>query len=251
MELRMNTLETVMVNGFVRRLNLKEAIQGAMAAGNYEPLHTEWIVKTLSIGGRFVDVGANFGYFASLASRIVGPTGRVFAFEPSPIAGRSLQAMIDDNQITNMELCRAAVGQCPGEIEIHLPPADEVVHSPSAFVTDPCFTPCRVPMVSLDSYPGLNDGKPIDLIKIDVEGYEPNVIEGMRSLIRRGLVRNMTCEFNSGWLRHNSAMTPAKLLEIVLGLGFEITATTEKTTGMERGGLIPYELQDILFCYVG
>ena len=102
-------------------------------------------------------------------------------------------------------------------------------------------------MVALDSYEPLNDGLPIDLVKIDVEGFEPNVIEGMRSLIGRRLVRNMICEFNSGWLRRNNGMTPARLLKIILDLGFKITAKTEKTVGMERGGVIPYELQDILF----
>ena len=236
----------VMVNGFTRHLNLGEAIQSSMAAGKYEPRQTAWVKATLRTGGRFVDVGANFGYYASLASQIVGPNGRVFAFEPSPIAQASLKDMISENRITNIDLCCAAVGNCEGEVDIFLP-SDEQLHSPSIFPCDDSFTSHRVPMVALDSYKPLNDGHPIDLIKIDVEGFEPNVIEGMRSLIGRRLVRNMTCEFNSGWLRRNNGMTPAQLLKTILDLGFKITAKTEKTVGMERGGIIPYELQDILF----
>lgn len=247
----MRSTITTKLHGLSRHLNPNEAIQAAMAAGNYEPEQTKWVIETLRPGSRFVDVGANFGHYSGLASSIVGPEGRVFAFEPSPIGVDSLNEMITENRITNIELCPAAVGECAGEIEIHLPPPEEIVHSPSAFATEPSFTPHRVPMIALDSYLPLNDGVVIDLIKVDVEGYEPNVIAGMKSLIRRGLVRNIACEFNSGWLRHNNSMTPAGLLQIILELGFSISAMTEKVIGMERGGSRQFELQDILFRYTG
>lgn len=242
----MGKLTTVTVNGFSRRLNLEETIQSLMAAGNYEPEQTAWVSGILQPGSRFVDVGANFGYFASLASSIVGPRGRVFAFEPSPIAQSSLRDMIECNHVTNIELCAMAVGDANGDVEILLPP-DEKLHSPSIFACDDSFIPCKVPMVALDAYPPLNDGRPIDLIKIDVEGFEPNVLAGMRRLIGQGMVRHMSCEFNSGWLRRNNGMTPAELLRIVLDFGFEIKARTQKLAGIEHDGVTPYELQDILF----
>jgi len=239
---------TVLVNGFTRRLDLREGIQGSMASGTYEPHQTEWVRSILRPGSSFVDVGASFGYYASLASRIVGPTGRVFAFEPSPVAHASLLEMVADNGITNIKLCQAAAGDRNGEVDILLPPDDQL-HSPSIFNCEEGFTPHRVPLVRLDSHPPLADGVPIDLIKIDVEGFEPNVIEGLRGLISRGLVRNISCEFNSGWLRRNGGMTPERLLETILGLGYAVVARTEKAVGMERDGVTPYELQDILFSY--
>jgi hypothetical protein len=54
-------------------------------------------------------------------------------------------------------------------------------------------------------------------------------------------------EFNSGWLRRNGGMTPERLLEMILGLEYAVVSRTEKAVGMERDGVTPYELQDILF----
>ena len=239
---------TVIVNGLKRRLDLREGIQSSMASGAYEPHQTEWVRSILRPGGRFVDVGASFGHYTSLASGIVGAEGRVFAFEPSPVAHASLLEMVADNGITNIELCQAAVGDREGEVEILLPPDDQL-HSPSIFSCEDGFTPHRVPLVRLDAHAPLADGVPIDLIKIDVEGFEPNVIEGMRLLIARGMVRNISCEFNSGWLRRNAGMTPARLIKTIRGLGYAVVASTEKVVGMERDGETPFELQDVWFTY--
>ena len=242
----MKTLTKTKVNGFVRMLDMGEAIQRSMAKGKYEPEQTAWVKKTLGRGGRFVDIGANFGYYTSLASSIVGPTGRVFAFEPSPVAQESLREMVELNRITNIELIHAAVGDRAGSIELLLP-LDGPVHSPSIFASEGNFTAFTVPMIALDDYAPLNDGVAIDLMKIDVEGFEPNVIAGLQSLAKRGQIRNLLCEFNSGWLRRNLNTTPAQLLESILALGFKIATQGKKVTGLESCGKITYELQDILF----
>jgi FkbM family methyltransferase len=196
---------------YVVRLDRSEAIQRAMAEGAHEPKQTQWVTSILKPGARFVDIGASFGHYTALASHIVGPTGQVFAFEPSPLPHGTLAAMIADNDIANIHLVRSAVGDSSGQIDIYLPPRTDPIHSPSAFTAGEGFSPCRVPIVALDDFAPLNDGVTIDLIKIDVEGYEPNVIAGMRGLIERGLVRNMMCEFNSGWLRRNRETTPSPL----------------------------------------
>jgi hypothetical protein len=104
-------------------------------------------------------------------------------------------------------------------------------------------------MVALDRFAPLRDNRRIDLIKIDVEGFEPNVIKGMKDLICSGAVRNIMCEFNSGWLRHNSGMTPQLLSDLILGFGFSIRDRTEKIIHLERDGETTFELQDILFSW--
>jgi len=244
-----NKMTRAVIHSFAMNLDLTEAIQRSMFDGTYEPPQTAWASNILRAGNRFVDVGASFGHYTSLASQIVGQTGKVFAFEPSPVPNAVLAEMISENRISNIELVRAAVGERSGEIDLNLP-TDNIVHSPSVFYSGSDFVPTRVPMIALDEFGPLNDGRAIDLIKIDVEGFEPNVIAGMKRLIGRGMVRNMMCEFNSGWLRHNSHMTPQRLLDCILDLGFSIRERTEKTTGLERGGERTYELQDILFAWM-
>lgn len=55
-----------------------------MAAGAYEPEQTAWARECLLGGDRFVDIGASFGWYTALAYTIVGPMGRVFAFDQVP-----------------------------------------------------------------------------------------------------------------------------------------------------------------------
>lgn len=114
------------------------------------------------------------------------------------------------------------------------------------FSTGLFVVPLQVPLLSLDRYAPLDDGRPIKLVKIDVEGYEPNVLGGMRSLAQRGLVENLFCEFNSGWLKRNAMTTPAQLFDLAASYGFSVHKKTTLQVFPERNG-DPYELQDIWF----
>ncbi len=236
----------VRVHSFWMNLDLGDAIQKQVHLGGYEPAQTAWISNSLKPGHRFVDIGANCGYYTALASKLVGPNGQVFSFEPSPIVSTIIADMIADNRISNIELVKSAVGADNGEVEIYMPDGAPV-HSPSAFFSDPTFKTIRVPMLALDSYALLNDGRPLDFVKIDVEGFEPNVIDGMKNLIKDGYVKNLLCEFNSGWLRRNANYTSKRLLESVLDLGMSIHNKTESSIGMEPDGITPFEVQDIWF----
>lgn len=232
------------VHSLLMRLDTNEGIQRGMAQGVYEPEQTAWLKACLSPGDRFVDLGANFGWYTALASTILKKSGHVFAFEPSPIANGVIANTIEENHLNNVTLIRAAVGDADGQVQIYLPVNDSV-HSPSIFFSDPQFIPLQVPLISLDNYGPFVDGRPINLIKMDVEGYEPNVIRGMRYLIRRGLVKNIFCEFNSGWLKPNST-TPAELFELITSYGFVVHKKTELQMGYQPDGQL-FECQDMWF----
>lgn len=230
------------------RLDTREVIQSSMADGSYEPTQTAWARECLSEGDRFVDVGANFGWYTMLASTLVGQNGSVFAFEPSPVAASIIAEAIEENGLNNVTLVRAAVGDAIGHEQIYMP-VNYSIHSPSVFQSGTEFTPLKVPLIKLDSYAPLADGKPIKLLKIDIEGYEPNALRGMRGLAEQGMIRNLFCEFNSGWLKRN-ATTPAQLLEQILSYGFTVHQKTSLQVHPELNG-DPYELQDIWFRWSG
>lgn len=232
------------INGV--RLDTNEAIQSSMANGSYEPIQTAWARECLSEGSRFVDVGANFGWYTMLASTIVGPKGRVFAFEPSPVATSVIADAIAENALTNVTLVRAAVGDTVGHEQIYMPVRDSV-HSPSVFQSGGDFKPLQVPLIELDSYAPLTDGPPIDLMKIDIEGYEPNAMRGMRGLAQKGMIKNIFCEFNSGWLKRNGT-TPAQLFDQIVSYGFRVHQKTNLEAHSELNG-DPYELQDVWFTW--
>ena len=102
------------------KLDPGEGIQNAMIRHAYEPEQTEWLKETLGLGDVFADVGANFAYFTGLASLIVGRSGHVFAFEPSPVASDVIASTIQTNRIRNVPLTRAAVGDRSGSESIYI-----------------------------------------------------------------------------------------------------------------------------------
>lgn len=212
------------VNQVTVRLDLGESIQQSMILGTYEPIQTAWFKQCLLPGDVFIDVGASFGYYTTLGALLVGPTGKVFAFEPSPIANQAIEEMIAASMFQNVFLTKAAVGKEAGSVSLFLPNTRNC-HSPSILKSDPGFVPVQVPIIALDHFAPLENVPKVKLVKIDVEGYEPDVLAGMERLVKEKRIENIICEFNSGWLRRNS-MTPVQLLEHFLNLGYQVYKQT-------------------------
>jgi FkbM family methyltransferase len=233
------------VNQATIRLDLFEMIQQNMFLGMYEPTQTAWFKQCLRPGDAFIDVGASFGYYTTLGASLVGPTGQVFAFEPSPVASQVLEEMIEASGLYNVILTKAAVGRENDNIPLFLPTTRNL-HSPSILPSDPEFSAIQVPLIALDQFSPFENVPKIKLVKIDVEGYEPDVLAGMGRLIKEKRIENIICEFNSGWLKRNST-TPEQLLERFLDLGYQVRMQTslEKNLIGHHGEL--FNLQDFWF----
>jgi FkbM family methyltransferase len=238
------------VNGAKMRLDLNESIQRQMFLGAYEPVQTGWFKECLGTGDVFVDIGASFGHYTTLAAALVGPRGKVFAFEPSPVAGKVLEEAINESELQNVFLTKAAVGKRNGTIELYMPTTTPDLHSPSTIKSDPHFTPIQIPVISLDTFAPFATLESINLMKIDVEGYEPDAFSGMNHLLSEKRIKNIFCEFNSWWLARNLT-TPAELLEQILAFGYEIHKKTDKLTGLPAHGGGTFDLQDIWFMLPG
>jgi hypothetical protein len=85
------------------------------------------------------------------------------------------------------------------------------------------------------------------MIKIDVEGSEPDVLEGMSTLARSGRIRRVICEFNSWWLNANNTSIE-DLQRRFSVMGFEAEESTEWQRGPASGGGT-FDLQDVLYRY--
>lgn len=236
---------TGLVNQARMRLDLRETIQRQMFLNCYEPTQTEWFGRCLAPGDCTVDVGASFGWFTTLASSLVGPKGRVFAFEPSRVASGVIENAIRESGIANVVLTKAAVDRQAGSVTLFMP-TTEGLHSPSLLPSDPSFVPTEVPVVVLDDFAPLQAVERIKLVKIDAEGYEPNVLDSMRRLIREKRIENVICEFNSGWLKRN-ATTPERLRQEFLDLGFRVREQTDRQENLPGYKGETFELQDVWF----
>jgi len=151
--------------------------------GSYEPQVQDLIGRTLRPGGVFVDVGANIGTFTIPAADHVGPSGKVVAIEASPNVFGVLQKNVALNNIGNVKLICAAAGSSNDEARFYPAPTDHFGMGSRA----PQFnaTPISVPCVTLDSLVREFGLPSVDLIKIDVEGFELDVLKGAIELLGR------------------------------------------------------------------
>lgn len=158
------------------KFNAKGGFAGYLL-GTSEPLEQETLARLLKPGDVFYDIGANVGFYSTIAARIVGSEGRVYAFEPSHTSAASVRKNAALNGFTDVEVIEAAVGERSGRarfIEGRLPANSNIVPSENGEVT----------VISVDEYIDSADARAPDLVMIDVEGAEIDVLRGMLRTIR-------------------------------------------------------------------
>ena len=148
--------------------------------GLWEPNLSAWIVSRLHSGDVFVDVGANVGYFTLLTARCVGPAGKVVAIEAMPAIFEHLARHVRDNRLTNVRLAnKAAVGPgAPPEVELFWG-SEENVGSTGMIGRDSVDPGVRVGASTLADILTDEECARARLIKIDVEGVEPETVHGL------------------------------------------------------------------------
>ena len=147
--------------------------------GTYEPEVLDALCAALRPGSVFWDVGAHVGYLSAVASRLVGPTGEIVAFEPNPSNLGRLRRTIELNGLENVRVRPVAISDGPAELRFLLHASSSMGH-----VADPAQDgeTIVVEASSLDHEAATS--RTPDLVKIDVEGHEPSVIAGAAELCR-------------------------------------------------------------------
>lgn len=151
--------------------------------GTWEPKVSEVVAGVVKKGMTVIDVGAHIGYYSLYFAKCVGPTGRVFSFEPVPENLALLRKNIQLNQISWIEVLPNAVYSCTKDISFAVPSESE--NSGEGSLTHGCGGgQILVHAVSLDSFCSSSDIRP-DLIKMDVEGAELEALLGAKNTIDR------------------------------------------------------------------
>lgn len=145
---------------------------------NLDPFEEEaFFRRYLKPGDVVVDVGANVGTLTCLAAVLVGSAGQVFAIEPHPRIFNYLRTNIPLNRLENVHVFNVALGTENGEVTFSNRRGD-VKNSVTSEKKG-----IRVPLRRLDQLP--LPQTPIQLLKIDVEGYEPLVLQGAAGILNR------------------------------------------------------------------
>jgi FkbM family methyltransferase len=155
----------------------------SMLNGNYEDYLIEVYKTLLSKNDTIIDVGANIGILSIIGAKIVGEKGKVFAFEPVPENYDSLVNNIKLNRLSNINAVKKAVGEKKGKLEIYLAKNSIGTHSFIEKENHVIAAKEVVQVISLDNY--LKDEKSIDVLKVDVEGFEPYVFRGATKTLQK------------------------------------------------------------------
>lgn len=192
-----------------------------MLTGNWEPWITKVFYETVKPGMSVVDVGCNCGFYAILAARAVGETGRVVAVDANPrmvdLTRRSISA---NGMMYRARAVHGAVIDSPRMVEIGVP--DEHMGSGSLLIREGIagdhVTLIQAPGDRLETF--LGDNKRVDVLKIDAEGAEPLILRGAEEVLTANRNIQVFMEFAPPML--SGFEPPAEFLARVRSYGFDL-----------------------------
>ena len=154
-----------------------------------EMLKEEQFINALEFKGLTVfDIGGDQGIYTLFFARKVGPTGKVFTFEPNPVSFKRIVKNVELNGFHHVKVNNFALGETAGTISLTFPEFDPGRGSADVGISEqisgePTATTIETQINTVDALVSNEDFPKPDFVKIDVEGYERQVLEGMRETI--------------------------------------------------------------------
>lgn len=188
------------------RMRVSLAVGKGLIYGTYEPALCKAIQQHVKPGFVCLDIGANIGYFTLLLAHYAGQAGRVYAFEPLPQNHEVLNENVALNQLgMQVQPIALALSNKAGTAEF-MYRSDVFTGGGSLVTADPWGDPSttrllstEVKIITGDSFfEAQKDTPHVDFIKLDVEGAEGLVLEGLQNTIARNypiiLMEKHTCD---------------------------------------------------------
>ena len=174
-------------HGYLMTLDLTDWAQRCTwFLARYYELDTQLVMRGLvKPGDTVIDIGANIGMITLLASRLVGPTGRVLSFEPNPNPRARLERHVEINDITNVEIYDVALSEAAGESDLTV----LGTHDGIGTLADVSGSTEQAAVHRIRTVRG-DDILPSELsgqvlMKLDIEGHEPYALRGLARTIDR------------------------------------------------------------------
>lgn len=194
--------------------------------GMWERGLTTFLLSAIKPGMTVVDIGANIGYFTLLAASAVGEKGLVYAFEPLPRNYEILQKNLIANWLSERVRCfPVALLDRPRQIELHS--SSSLPGASSLFSTIACGAPVPLEDTLVLTAKTLDEviDRQVDVVKIDAEGSEPFILEGMKGVLERNPGIVIVMEFNLAALK-DAGWDPKQFIEQLKNSGFGLRQLT-------------------------
>lgn len=190
----------------------------------FEEDEIDFVKRFLKRGACFMDVGTNVGLFTLHASRSVGDSGKVISFEPSSETVVKLKKNLEVNAIKNVEVVQKGLSDQEGVLELTL--ANEGFDAFNSFATPTlggAISSEQVEVTTVDNFlasKGLAP-KDIDLMKVDVEGWELPIMKGGFKTFSDPQAPVLLVEFTEK-NANNAGFTCVELSEYIASFGYEL-----------------------------
>ena len=177
-----------MIHGLYKGIKLNVSIKNQLGIILYpNEIHLQnFLKRNLDFGDTAFDIGSHIGYTSILTSKIVGENGHVYSFEPINENYLVLEKNINLNNCKNISIIKKALSNKNGEVEFSIPESGDNLAMSSMVWGKKSHNNKKqlVKTINIDDDPKLRHLSP-KTIKIDVEGAEGLVVEGMQKLISR------------------------------------------------------------------
>jgi len=213
-------------------------VSGGAYQGTYERPELRLLQSLVGPGALVLDVGANNGYYTATLARMVGPRGSVHAFEPSPACLAVLKQLVDRSPLPNVSVHAVALGAASGtalyQESVTAGNAGLGTLRPGSISDSvPTETTRTVTVTTLDLFAEEHVAGEIDFVKIDVEGFEGEVLSGGAGLYDAGRITHTLIEVSP---QFGNAQPLAEFLQTFKGsyVGFAIA----ESSGLVRRPLL-------------
>ena len=167
------------------KLNINDWIQqNIFFIGSYEDAELKVLSNHLKPDSVFIDIGANFGLYSLIASQHISEKGSIISFEPFPENYKSLCTNLSLNNLQRITAENTAVGSETGTLKLYYNSKENNLGMVS-YIKDQNSDFVIVNKICLDDYLNSKYLKTITFIKIDVEGFEYDVLQGMKQTLQQ------------------------------------------------------------------
>ncbi len=175
-------------------------------------------------GDVVIDIGAHIGYYTVLFAKLVGPEGKVFAFEASPKNFEILKKNVDMNGYKNVVCNNKAVSDKNGKLTLYMTgrtSTENFLFKPENFTDSTTIkNTVEIESITLDDYFTDFEDK-INFLKMDISGAEPRVIKGMKSLLEKNVNMKIQQEWWPNAIRTHG-FEPDTHLKLLINKGYNI-----------------------------
>ncbi len=207
----LNKLEEIRFRGL--RYFIMPRYKHHYLANNYEDFSLDIMLKDLSENSTFVDIGSHYGAYSLMAAKKAAK-GRVIAIEPVQENYHVLKKNIQANKIDNVTPLNYAASNKSGQAEFNIPWASDS----AGFYEHPNAETIKKVQVKMARPDDLIKGQKVDFIKIDTEGHELQVLEGLEDTLNANSKIKLLIELNPQCLA-NAGCTPLELINKLKELG--------------------------------